>query len=159
MSDRERLERALIAADKAGDTEAAKKLARALRGTAQEQEKPAPVAAAPQPQEPTDNRPTGDAVDAVNESVMSVGTGAVATPIAGLAGLGTAAARGLGLTDAFPGDVVERVQSALTYQPRTKAGSAATGAVSYPFEKLAQGADWVGQQVSDSTGSPALAAA
>jgi hypothetical protein len=129
---------------------------------------PAPAAAGPwakyaqapsEPEAPVDNRPTGDAVDAVNESVMSIGSGAVATPIAGLAGLGTASARGLGLTDAQPSDVIERVQGALTYQPRTKAGSAATGAVAYPFEKLAQGADWVGQQVSDATGSPALAAA
>lgn len=105
-----------------------------------------------------DMRATGDAVDAVNESAMAIGTGAVATPIAGLAGLGTAAARGLGLTDALPGDVVEQVQGALTYQPRTQAGSVATNAVSYPFEMLAQGGDWVGQKVANRFGPAAGAA-
>jgi hypothetical protein len=108
--------------------------------------------------EPVDARPTGDLLDAVIEPATAIGTGAVATPIAGLAGLGTAAARGLGLTGAQPADIVERVQGALTYQPRTKAGSVATSVASYPFEKLAQGADWLGQQASDAFDSPAIGA-
>lgn len=113
----------------------------------------------PVPTGPTDDRPTGDLVDAVNESAMVLGSGAFATPIAGIAGLGAAAARGLGLTDASPGDVVERVQGALTYEPRTKAGAVGARVVAYPFEKLAQGADWLGQQAADATDSPAIGAA
>lgn len=118
----------------------------------------APEAQAP-PTAPADTRPTGDAVDAVNETAMSLGSSALATPVAGLAGLGTATARGLGMTDAMPGDVVRQVQQALTYEPRTKAGATATAAVSYPFEKLAQGANWAGEKVAEASGSPALGSA
>ena len=155
MTDRARLEQALIAADKAGDTEAAKKLAAALRAVPIEQ----PV----QPQEPAapeqvDNRPVGDAGDAIMEPLRTMGTSAIATPIAGLAGIGAAATRALGFTNADPADVIGRVQGAMTYQPRTKVGSATTAAVNYPFEKLAQGADWLGQKASDATGSPAVGA-
>lgn len=104
-------------------------------------------------------RPTGDALDAVIEPVMTMGSSALATPIAGLAGLGTAGARALGLTNADPVSVIESVQGGLTYQPRTRAGQVATSVASYPFEKLAQGADWLGQQAADVTGSPAVGAA
>lgn len=110
-------------------------------------------------QQATPPRPTGDLLDAVTEPVMSLGSNALITPVAGLAGLGTAAARGLGLTDAMPGDVVRSIQGAGTYQPRTTAGQAATGILSYPFEKLAQGADWLGERTAEMSGSPALGAA
>jgi hypothetical protein len=39
----------------------------------------------------------------------------------------------------------------LTYQPRTKAGQAATSVAAYPFEKIAQGADWLGQKAANGT--------
>jgi hypothetical protein len=107
----------------------------------------------------TDTRPTGDLLDAVNEPAMSLGSSAFAMPIAGLAGIGAAGTHALGLTEALPGDVARRVQEALTYQPRTKAGSIATDIVSYPFEKLAQGADWAGERTAEATGSPATGAA
>jgi hypothetical protein len=106
-----------------------------------------------------DSRPVGDLGDAIMEPLRAIGSSALATPVAGMAGLGTAAARGLGLTDADPADVVGRIQSAMTYQPRTKVGAATTAAVNYPFEKLAQGADYVGGKVAEKTGSPALGAA
>jgi hypothetical protein len=106
-----------------------------------------------------DTRRTGDVLDAVIEPVMTMGSSALITPVAGLAGLGTAAARGLGLTDSMPGDVVRQVQEAGTYQPRTTAGQVGTEVVSYPFEKLTQGADWLGQKAADATGSPAVGAA
>lgn len=115
--------------------------------------------AAPAQPAASNTRPTGDLLDAIIEPVMSLGSGALATPVAGLAGLGAAAGRGLGLTDAMYGDVVRRVQEAGTYQPRTTAGQVATAAISYPFEKLAQGANWVGEKVAERSGSPALGAA
>lgn len=108
---------------------------------------------------PQEKPPVGDLSDAVREPLVSLATGAVATPLAGLAGLGTAGARALGLTEAEPADVVRGVQGALTYQPRTRAGQAATDLLSVPFEKLAQGADFLGQKTLDATGSPALATA
>ena len=67
MSDRARYEQALIAADKAGDTVAAQKLARALRSMPQESQAPQTPEPSSSAQEPADNRPTGDALDAVLE--------------------------------------------------------------------------------------------
>lgn len=153
MTDRARLEQALIAADKAGDTEAAKKLATALRSLPAETSAPAPV------QPPVDNRPVGDLGDAIMDPLRVMGTSALATPVAGLAGLGATATKAMGLTDTPPEDVIERIQGAMTYQPRTKAGSIAASAVNYPFEKLAQGANWVGGKVAETSGSPAIGAA
>jgi hypothetical protein len=92
------------------------------------------------------------------DALASLGSGAVATPIAGIAGLGTLAARQLGLTDANPGDVVERVQGALTYQPRTQGGRQAVDTLGYIPGKIAEGADWAGGKVAEATGSPALGA-
>lgn len=157
MSDRARLERALIAADKAGDTEAARKLAQALRVMPPGQSEPPQPQQPPQPQEP--GQPTGNAMDAIIEPVMSLGSSAIATPIAGLLGLGAMGTRAAGLTESDPADVVRRVQEVLTFQPRTRAGQVATGAISYPFEKLAQGADWVGQTTLEATDSPVAATA
>lgn len=111
------------------------------------------------PQEPADTRRVGDLGSAFMEPLAAVGSSLVAAPVAGLAGIGAAGTRALGLTDADPADVVRNVQGAMTYQPRTQAGSAATAAISYPFEKLAQGADFLGQQASDATGMPSVGAA
>lgn len=109
-------------------------------------------------QAPQDSRPVGDLGSAIMEPLGALGSGMIAGPVAGLAGLGAAGTRALGLTDAQPADVVRNVQSAMTYQPRTQAGQTATDIVGYPFEKLAQGADYVGGKVAEATGSPAAGA-
>jgi hypothetical protein len=116
--------------------------------------RPPPIA----PEQPQDTRPTGNAYDALIEPVMSIGSSALAAPVAGLSGLAAAGTRALGLTNAEPANVVERVQGAMSYQPRTKAGAVATNVAAYPFEKLAQGADWLGQKAADATDSPAIGA-
>ena len=95
----------------------------------------------------------------VLETGANVASGMLAAPISGLAGLATAGARAFGLTDREPADVVRGVGDALTYQPRTVAGQEGAAIVAYPFAKLAEGADWAGQQVADLTGSPAAGAA
>lgn len=92
------------------------------------------------------------------EPLGAMGSSLLAGPVAGLAGLGAAGTRALGLTQTEPADVVRNVQGAMTYQPRTQAGQAATDIASYPFEKLAQGADYVGGKVAEATGSPAAGA-
>lgn len=165
MTDRARLEQALIAADKAGDVAAARQLAAALRSA------PAEAAAAPaapppeqmqQPEQPVTRAQTqqvGDSSDVILDPVRQMGSSALAAPVAGLAGLGTLAGNAMGLTEREPADVVRSVQSALTYQPRTKAGEAASKVAAYPFEKLAQAADYVGGKTADVTGSPGLGAA
>lgn len=87
-------------------------------------------------------------VNAIGEPLMSLASSAVAAPVAGLAGIATGGDE----------DVVRKIQGAMTYEPRTPEGRAVSGAISYPFEKLAQGADKAGGWVSETTGSPALGA-
>lgn len=106
---------------------------------------------------------------AAPEAALSLGTGALAAPLAGLAGLGQGALN-LGrsavnavapgtLGPGMPaGDRVRQVQEGLTYRPRTELGQTVTGAIAYPFEKIAQGADYVGGNVAEATGSPAIGA-
>jgi hypothetical protein len=104
-------------------------------------------------------QPTGDLVDAANETALTMGSAALAAPIAGLAGLGSIATNAAGWSNVLPEEIVRKVQEALTYRPRTRAGEVGVGVVSYPFEKLAQGADWLGNKVNNATGSPAAATA
>lgn len=89
------------------------------------------------------------------ESAASLGSGMIATPVAGLAG--AAAAPFVGSDRAA--EIVRGTQSALTYQPRSEVGQAVTQGLSYPFEKLAQGADAAGGFAARVTGSPAVGAA
>jgi hypothetical protein len=120
---------------------------------------PAPVQASTTPvQAPVANLFSMDPKVDIADFLTHMASGAVATPVAGLAGLGTIAGRALGLTSADPADVVSSVQGALTYQPRTQGGQELSSQVSYPFAKLAQGADYVGGKVADLTASPALGA-
>lgn len=95
----------------------------------------------------------------IAEAGASLLSGAVATPLAGLAGIGQAGLNAVGLGTTSPADRVRGVQNALTIQPKTAIGQGITGAVSYPFEKLAVGADAAGGAVADTTRSPALGAA
>jgi hypothetical protein len=141
MTDLARIEKALRVADAAGDTDAARQLAAAYREASQ-----------------ASKTPVGDIASSVQEPLATLASSAVAAPVAGLAGLGAMGTNALGLTNADPADLIRRVQGAMTYQPRTQAGQAVTGAISYPFEKLAQGADWAGQKAADVTGSPAVGA-
>ena len=101
---------------------------------------------------------------AVSEPVTMAATGMLAMPIAGLAGIGQGIKNAvLGSDGVSAADRVERVQSALTYQPRTAYGKATTNALGsvlgYPLRKLEQGADVAGQFVSDISGSPAAGTA
>lgn len=117
----------------------------------------APTAPAVQ-DEPPDTRRVGDLGSAIMEPLGAIGSSMLAAPVAGLAGIGAAGTRAMGLTQADPADVIRRMQEAMTYQPRTQAGDVATRTLSYPFEKWAQGADFLGQKASDASGSPAVGA-
>jgi len=90
------------------------------------------------------------------DATLPLITGAIATPIAGLAGLAGAALPGPAGQGA---SVVEKVQNALTYQPRTELGKGVTDVVSWPFRKLAEGANVAGEKTTDVTGSPLAGAA
>ena len=92
----------------------------------------------------------------IAETAMTLGSGmagSVAGGIAGIAGTVLPGPEGQGA------DWTKRVSGGVTYQPRTKAGQKITGTVAYPFEKLAEGADYAGGAVADATGSPAAGAA
>jgi hypothetical protein len=95
----------------------------------------------------------------VAETAANIITQGAAIPIAGLAGLGTAATNAIGLTDTQPSDVVGKVAGALTYQPKTDLGQHLTRSTLYPFELLNQGAQAAGEKTLDTTNSPATAAA
>ena len=56
-------------------------------------------------------------------------------------------------------DAVRGVQEALSYQPQTESGVQAAKTISYPFEKLAQGAEYLGDKTLEATGSPLAATA
>lgn len=79
-------------------------------------------------------------------------------PIAGIAGLGALGARELGF-DVNQAGVVDKVQGALTYAPRTEAGQAGIATVGVPFDLLARGADYVGDFVNRTTGNAGAATA
>lgn len=113
-------------------------------------EDPMPVAQAAPEQEPglwERIRGVGplQALNAVGENVAQMATGMVATPIAGYAGMAAAAIPG-GRTGP---EMVEDVQSALTYQPRAPESQALGQAIAYPFEKYEQFADWAGEATGD----------
>lgn len=74
----------------------------------------------------------------VIEPVANLASSMLTTPAAGLAGIATGG----------NADVVESVSNA-TYQPQGAGGRAITKAIQYPFQKLAQGADWVGDQFNN----------
>lgn len=93
------------------------------------------------------------------DALLNVGRQVVAAPVAGVAGLVTAPAGFIPGMEGVGARNVERVQQFIGGQPFTDGGEAVTGAIAYPFEKLAQGADFVGQKTSDVTGSPAVGAA
>lgn len=88
-------------------------------------------------------------VTAIGETALNVATQSVAMPVAGLAGLVTEAARAAGLTERQGADMVHAVGEALTYQPRGEMGKAATEAVMYPFEKLAEAGQAAGGATLD----------
>lgn len=90
------------------------------------------------------------------ETAASLVSGAVAGPISGLAGIAQLGSNQSRWTDQHrpAGDVVEQVQNSMTYQPRTAAGEGLTKAITYPFVKLAELAEFTGGKTTDLTKSP-----
>ena len=72
----------------------------------------------------------------------------------GIAGLGTAAAHMLGLTDKTGADVAEDVTQAAQYQPRTEAGKKTEDTIQGMMEPIAKAGKWVGDTAQD-YGAPA----
>lgn len=85
---------------------------------------------------------------AVPETLLSAGSSLISGPASGLAGIGAGISNAFGFTDTPAADVVERVGSAMTYQPRTDEGQAGMDFLSLPIRWLAKGADVAGDAVS-----------
>ena len=83
------------------------------------------------------------------EAGANVISNMVATPIAGLAGIGQGIANQFGTPGMSAADRVEQVQQGMTYEPRTETGQNIVQGVTYPFAKLGQFADWAGSNVSE----------
>ena len=82
---------------------------------------------------------------AVGETALQLATGVPASIAGGLAGIGA----GLIPGGEPAADVVEKVQSALTYQPRTELGQQTSSLAARPFELFEQFADTVGEATGD----------
>ena len=108
-----------------------------------------PPAVAPAKQEPENPISFGNLIGAALEPSASMATGAIAQPLAGLAGLASP------LWGGNPADTVRSVQNALTYQPQTTGGQNAMKVIGYPFQKFAEGADVVGSKLAEH-GHPVL---
>lgn len=101
-------------------------------------------------------RSIGNLAGAAIEPNLALGSGMVATPLAGLAGIAGTLLPG---KEGQGAEWARNVQQALTYEPKTTGGKNAMSVIAYPFEKLAEGADWAGGKAADITGSPAVGAA
>lgn len=145
MADIEKLKRALIEADRSGDTEAAQLFADRIKRL--------------QIAKPESS--IGEQIVGGLETAATIASGAIAEPIAGVAGIAQSlnpfADEGAGA------EAVKATQEALTYQPRTEAGQEslqATGEALKPvgdfFQDIESG---LGDYAFEKTGSPAFAAA
>ena len=144
---------ALRNADAAGDTDAATRIAAMIRAEQQPKLEPQPT----QQQKPS----FGDQALGALENAGSLVSGAIAEPIAGLAGIAQTinpfADEGAGA------EAVKATRDALTFTPSTKTGQAqqqAIGEALAPVGKaLSSTEKFLGDNVLELTGSPALAAA
>jgi hypothetical protein len=161
MAEISQLERALRNADAAGDTQAARMLASEIsRMRTQPAAAPAQHGASGSWAQDAPRAPVGpgDAVAGILEPAMNLGSAAIATPLAGFAGLAQGA-KNLATGGGMPADDrIAQVQNAMTYQPRTAAGQAVTNVVQYPFQKYGQATDFLGGGAASITGSPAVGA-
>lgn len=141
MSRQQQLETALINADKAGDVEAARILAAEIK---QMRAKP--------------KRTFGEQVGGAFDAAATVATGAIAQPIAGLAGLAATARLG----PEAGAQRVEQIQQGLTYQPGEVGQEYLQNIGELPVikqigETAAGASEYAGRKTMDITGSPALA--
>lgn len=132
MATREQLEKALINADAAGDVEAAKALASALK--AGQYDRPSEMEAVSQvePQKPAGGIPGKLPIVGVAETAATIGSGLASTVAGGIAGLartGAGALFGEEGAASKGAQLVRDIQTAGTYQPKTEAGQVGLEAV------------------------------
>jgi hypothetical protein len=91
------------------------------------------------------------------DTALSLTSGMVSTPLAGVGGLLTAPLGYIPGMEGVGARNVERLQRALTWAPRSDVGKEAGENIAKPFELLGQGADWAGEKTREGTGSNVLA--
>src|SRR5205814_10618994 len=93
------------------------------------------------------------------ETALNVTTGFVFGFPAYLGGgVGTLAARSLGLSDDDPKEIAKRFSEAVTYKPMMPAGQRLTASTLYPLTVLTVASELSGHKVADVTGSAAAGA-
>jgi hypothetical protein len=80
------------------------------------------------------------------ETALTLGSGAIAGPVSGLAGIAGTMIPG---PQGQGADWVNRVGNALSYEPSGKVAKNVQKAVAFPFEQLTKGADVAGSKTSD----------
>src|SRR5882672_7492474 len=86
---------------------------------------------------PEDQASVKNLAGAALEPNLSLTTGTIAAPISGFAGIAGSLLPG---PEGQGAAWARKTGSALTYEPRTTGGKNAMEAISYPFQKLAEGA-------------------
>ena len=107
-------------------------------------------------QDPVEESSFGEQALGVAENVGSLVSGAIAEPLAGLAGIGALLPGGQ-----TPTEAIESTREALTFQPRTETGQAqqqSIGETLQPVgEALSSAEQFLGKNTLELTGSPTLA--
>lgn len=128
-----------------------------LAGGAQQAARASPAQQSPRPffETPKSMANVLGPLETAAHFVTGIG-GQIAGGAAGLGDIAVNKLRGQSWQDsvANAGNVVNGVENALTYEPRTAAGHDITNAVQYPFQKYGELANYAGGKVSDLTGSP-----
>lgn len=177
MATREEIYTAIRNADKAGDSAAVRKLGDYLQTLpAEDASKPLDASsthemalqrAAQYEKQAADEKAkqpgvVGNALGMVGnfgkglaDTALHLGSGIVAAPVSGIAGLVSAPFVG---TDRAA-DIVNNVGSAMTYQPRSDVGKEAAAIQAVPAQWFGDKADQAGQVAANVTGSPAVGAA
>lgn len=130
-----------------------------VTGPGSEQEALAQIQAQHQPAAAPASPPTSEGSGVVAnyfggplEPVAKLGSSMLAGPVSGIAGLGAMGLNAMG-AKLDPAGIVEKVGSAMTYEPRTDAGKASSAMIDAPFRKLQQVADRAGDPIA-SAGDP-----
>lgn len=81
----------------------------------------------------------GDILKGEGEAALSMGTGLLAAPVSGLAGIATGG----------NADVVRAVQERMTYAPKSQEGKKTLDIVTKPLQWMQQGTNWAGEKATD----------
>jgi hypothetical protein len=143
MATLQQLERALINADKAGDTDAARKLAAVITRARQDTSLQIPDTQVPETVQPVPSTTIGEKLVGTGETALAMGTGAVGGTLGMLGGTLKGLAEQI-LSGQFGTPQAARLveqsaakgAQALTYEPRTQAGQEQTRAVGEALQQI-----------------------